>query len=162
MSIAHYAAFHLSKTGLEALLDVRVPAEWPSFPDSIFAFEGILIENPEWDAWGTWLVIHEDDRTLVGEGGYAGPPDANGHVEIGYAIIPDYRRRGLATEFALALTKRAFDDARVRAVTAGTEKSGADATASMAITAKLGMRRVEEMDEGYRWIVTREEFAARR
>ena len=45
---------------------------------------------------------------MIGTCAYKGKPDANGMVEIGYEIIPDYRLQGYATEAALALINHAF------------------------------------------------------
>jgi [ribosomal protein S5]-alanine N-acetyltransferase len=42
-------------------------------------------------------------RPLIGLIGFHAPPDANGLVEIGYRILPGYRRHGYATEAAQAL-----------------------------------------------------------
>jgi ribosomal-protein-alanine N-acetyltransferase len=50
-------------------------------------------------AWSTYLFVHVADRALVGLGGFKGPP-ADGTVEIGYGIAPEYRHQGYATEGA--------------------------------------------------------------
>ncbi len=56
----------------------------------------------------------------MGSGGYKGPPDADGVVEIGYGLLPAWEGRGLATEAARELVRRAFADPRVGAVAAET------------------------------------------
>lgn len=160
LGLEHYEALRRGKDALGALLGIRVPPEWPTFPESIMAFEATLKADPLWAGWGTWLVTHSEDRVLMGEGGYGGPPDDAGQVEIGYAIIPAYRGAGYAGEFADAITRRAFADPRVAAVRAGTEKMGPDAEASMAIARRLGMRRISEVPEGYCWLVERADAAA--
>jgi RimJ/RimL family protein N-acetyltransferase len=154
----HYDALRRGKDALGAALGVRVPPEWPTFPESIMAFEEVVKGDAEWHGWGTWLVVHAADRVLIGEGGYGGPPDEARQVEIGYAIVPAYRGAGYAGEFASALARRAFADPRVAAVRAGTEKVGADAEASMAIARRLGMRRIADAPEGFVWLVERAEF----
>ena len=61
--------------------------------------------------WGTRLAfwtppVDDLDRgrgPVIAEAGFHGPPDADGWVEIGYRVVVDYRRRGLAAEAAEAL-----------------------------------------------------------
>ncbi|MDX2234522.1 MAG: GNAT family N-acetyltransferase [Hyphomonadaceae bacterium] len=43
------------------------------------------------------LMIHEADRRLIGEVRFEAVPEIDG-FEIGYAVVPRYRRRGLAVE----------------------------------------------------------------
>jgi [ribosomal protein S5]-alanine N-acetyltransferase len=40
---------------------------------------------------------------VVGDVGFHGPPDDEGRVEIGYAVLDEYRRRGFAEEAVRAL-----------------------------------------------------------
>ena len=61
--------------------------------------------------WLYYFVLKaEADRgaVAIGCGGYKGPPTADGTVEIGYSIVPEYRRLGLATEAAQGLIAYAF------------------------------------------------------
>lgn len=62
--------------------------------------------------WYGWYAINIEPasgkRSLVGSGGYFGPPDRNGIVEIGYSVLPEWQRRGYATEIVKALVDRAF------------------------------------------------------
>jgi ribosomal-protein-alanine N-acetyltransferase len=89
---------------LAARLGVAVPAEWPA-PE----FGGILAllaQAAREDATRsglTRLVVHRQERALIGDVGFKAPPDAAGVVEIGYSINERYRRRGLASEAAAAL-----------------------------------------------------------
>jgi [ribosomal protein S5]-alanine N-acetyltransferase len=48
------------------------------------------------------LVIHEADRRLIGEVRFEHVPEIEGY-EIGYAIVPSYRRQGLAVESTAAV-----------------------------------------------------------
>lgn len=62
--------------------------------------------------WYGWYAINIDpvsgDRALVGSGGYFGPPDSHGVVEIGYSVLPQWQRRGFATEIVNALVTHAY------------------------------------------------------
>lgn len=70
-------------------------------------FRNRLAEGGE-DAvgWYGWYAVRAADRdgprTLVGNGGYFGPP-SQGSVEIGYSIVPEWQGRGYATEIVGAL-----------------------------------------------------------
>jgi RimJ/RimL family protein N-acetyltransferase len=61
--------------------------------------------------WYGWYAINIDPasgkRSLVGSGGYFGPPDDNGVVEIGYSVLPEWQRRGYATEMVNVLVAHA-------------------------------------------------------
>jgi ribosomal-protein-alanine N-acetyltransferase len=61
--------------------------------------------------WYGWYAINIDpvsgERSLIGSGGYFGPPDSNGMVEIGYSVLPEWQRRGYAKEIVNALVSHA-------------------------------------------------------
>lgn len=62
--------------------------------------------DPTSTVWGPRLIVRseaEDARTLVGEAGFHGRPDADGDVEFGYMVLSEYRRRGVAEQAASAL-----------------------------------------------------------
>jgi len=144
----HFEAFLRDKKELGSLLNVSVPDSWPVFPDSMPQGYGFLKSDPDSVGWMTYIFVHTHDRMLIGEGGYKGKPDKEGMVEIGYAIVPEYRRRGLAYEAAKAFTDRAFSQPEVKFVQAHTLKDG---TASMRVLKKLGMKLVgtaQDPDEG--------------
>ena len=78
-----------------------------------------MLAIPDSARWGTRLFVVEDPRTVVGFGGFKGPP-REGEVEIGYAIAPAWEGRGLATSAVRELLRQAFASAGVRRVTART------------------------------------------
>jgi [ribosomal protein S5]-alanine N-acetyltransferase len=126
---------------LARLLDAEVAEGWAGFPEALPRLRDILAADPAASEWGTVLFLLESPRTLVGMGGYKGPPSDQGRVEIGYAIAPSQQRRGLATAAARALVTRAFADARVHAVTAQTL---GQPNASTRVLERLGFRRSDE------------------
>ena len=75
-----------------------------------------LKANPDALGWWTYLFVNAKDRVLVGTGGYKGKADESGMVEIGYAIVPAYRGRGLATEAARGFIDHAFLHAHIERV----------------------------------------------
>jgi [ribosomal protein S5]-alanine N-acetyltransferase len=53
-----------------------------------------------------WLVIRRADGQIVGDMGTHGPPDGEGHVEIGYSLAPSLRGKGIGTAAVGALVGR--------------------------------------------------------
>jgi RimJ/RimL family protein N-acetyltransferase len=158
--MAHVEAVMRDPTELGQLLGVRVHKDWPVFPETI----GYVHESLKVDAashkWGFHLFVHREDKILIGEGGFKGKPDEEGMVEIGYAIVPEYRERGLAFEAARGLADFAFLHSEVKVVQAHTLKDG---TASIRILEKLGMKfsgTAQDPDEGevLRWRVERKDY----
>ena len=156
----HYEAILRDKKELEQLLGLKVFDTWPEFPESIPYAYNYYKTHPSSARWGMYLFAHTKDRALIGNGGYKGEPDEEGMVEIGYAIVPEYRRRGFASEAARGLTRYAFSHPEVKVVQAHTLKHG---IASIRVLEKLGMKfvgTVQDPDEGevLHWRVTREGF----
>jgi len=97
-----------------AYLGVSLPQDWPPGEydrDAIrFFLEKMISGGPEAVGWWGWYAILEGSKTpaLVGCGGYLGPPNESGCVEIGYSICEQWRGQGLAKELVLALVNRAW------------------------------------------------------
>src|SRR5262249_55645761 len=87
------------------LLNLNVSEGWPG--DDVRGFFPVYAEllagDPRWFGWGIWLIVHAADAAIIGDIGFKGPPDRDGLVEIGYSVVPDYRRQGYASEAARAL-----------------------------------------------------------
>jgi RimJ/RimL family protein N-acetyltransferase len=79
---------------------------------------GLFLRHGD-ERWGFSLVVRQDDRGVVGEIGFVGPP-SDGAVMIGYAIVPSARRQGYATEAIGALSDWALAQAEVGEVRAQT------------------------------------------
>jgi ribosomal-protein-alanine N-acetyltransferase len=93
--------------------------------------------------WYVWYAIQRATAgcpaTLVACGGYFGPPSPDGTVEIGYSVVPEWRRHGYATELVQALTKRSFDVMAVRRILAESEVEN---VASLRVLGRCGFRRM--------------------
>jgi [ribosomal protein S5]-alanine N-acetyltransferase len=100
-------------------LDCEIADGWDVFPQSLRRARDTVAADPESTRWGTRLFVLEQPRTLVGFGGFKGPP-RDGVVELGYAIAPAWEGRGLATAAARALLREAFAAAEVQRVIAHT------------------------------------------
>ena len=101
---------------LALLLDAAVSPEWPSGEYDRDAMEFFLSRFEEGgesaEGWYGWYALGSGRdftrRTLVGAGGYFGPPAADGTVEVGYSVLPEWQRRGYASEIVGALAQHAF------------------------------------------------------
>ena len=70
--------------------------------------------DPASAAWITGIVWDPERELAVGRAGYHGPPDADGMVEVGYSIDPQYRRQGYARAALRLLIARAEAEPEVR------------------------------------------------
>jgi RimJ/RimL family protein N-acetyltransferase len=121
-------------------LGVHVPEDWPpDFYDAgaiqwtIRALEA----HPSAAPWlGYYFLRRADPAVLIGVGGFKGPPDDDGVVEVGYSIVAGERRRGYATEAVRGFLAHAFADVRVRRVIAETLP---ELVASIGVLDKVGM-----------------------
>ena len=142
-------AEELGVVQLAKAIGAAPPASWP--PEhggpQMFAWVRRLIEqHPEEPGYNTWFIV--GDGMLCGTGGYKGPPDADGSVEVGYSVIPEARRRGFASGAVHLLVERAFRDPRVKVVLAETLPEG---VASQAVLRRFGFAEVgtrHDKDDG--------------
>ena len=108
------------------LLGAVVPEAWPpeSAADALPLFLGWLEAAPEQAGWFGWYALCRDisasGQVLVGGGGFLGPPQ-DGVVQMGYSVLPEFQRRGYATEMVRGLASWAFVQSGVTAIAAETE-----------------------------------------
>lgn len=60
-----------------------------------------VARDPEAAEWVARAAVVEG--RVIGHGGFHGPPDSNGMVEVAYSVDPRYRRRGYARAILAAL-----------------------------------------------------------
>ncbi len=127
-SLEHVCAELEGPEGLADLLGVHVEPGWPPGDYDRNAqefFRDLLKEGGNGLAgWLVWYGVLRGNASrpsmLVGAGGYFGPPEDDGTVEIGFSIMPSRRNSGYATELAVMLVSNAFRDPRVKRVIAHT------------------------------------------
>ena len=137
------------------LLGAEMPADWPPSTYERAAQENALERLTEGgrDAagWYGWYALRKADdiapRTLIGAGGFLGPPDAAGTVEIGYSIAADWRGQGLGTELVAGLVQQAADTGMVRLLIAHTP---ADNPAGQQVLLRNGFAQTEATDSAGR------------
>lgn len=155
----HFEAALKGHEKLAILLDVSLADDWLVFPEGLAGGYAMLNANRANLGWGTHFFIHKADSKLIGIGGYCGAPDVSGMVEIGYAISPEYRGRGLATEASRGLIENAFLFEKIKMVDAHTLAALNESTK---VLEKCGMKKIGEIkdtDDGdvWHWRLTRED-----
>ena len=122
----------------------------PEVSESFLArLRDATVADPWRDGFG---VIHVAENRLIGLCSFNGPPDAEGAVEISYAIAPAYTGRGYATEAARLLVANATTSGQARIVRAYTLP---EANASTRILEKCGFRHrgaVNHPEDGLIWL----------
>src|SRR5437773_6459510 len=113
-TLAHIEADLESPERLGKLLGAAVPASWPPGEydrSAMEFFRARLLEGEDAVGWYVWYAIQrpvgDDHPVVIGAGGYLGPPGADGVVEIGYSIAPEFHGRAFATELVRALVSQA-------------------------------------------------------
>lgn len=128
MTLVHLDAEEMGPGELGLLLGVTTPKGWPPGEydrDAMKGFrERLAAEGADSVGWYGWYAIRRrtalQSAALVGAGGFLGPPDASGAVELGFSILPAFRGHGHATEMALALVDYALAQPGVDRVVAHT------------------------------------------
>lgn len=104
-----------------------------------------IAANPEAARWIARAAVDNPGGFVVGHAGFHGPPDEDGMVEVGYTVVPQYRRRGYARAMLAALLRRAADEPQVRTVRASISPGN---VASLATISGFGFEPAgEQWDE---------------
>ena len=147
---------------LEQALGCAVADGWAVFAGALEHARDLLAADPASVRWGPRLFVVDEPRTLVGWGGFKGPPRA-GVVELGYAVAPAWEGRGVATAATLELLREAFEAPEVQAVIAHTLAAPG---ASVRVLEKTWFVRAGEHRDGrvgdvWRFRLGRDEFFRR-
>jgi len=111
------------------------------------------------DPWRlSWRVVETASGANVGGISFKGPPDAEGMVEVGYGIEPEYQGRGYATEATIELVRFAEESGQVRVVRAHTL---CDHRASLRVLEKCGFQFVGDVIDPEDGPVVRWEYTIR-
>jgi RimJ/RimL family protein N-acetyltransferase len=126
-----------SPQALADALGVRLPDDWPPehHGEAMLHRTRAALERPGaagwWLHWIAWTA--DGPPVLVGTCGFKGPP-SEGTVEIGYSVVPSWRRRGIASEAVGALA----DAARARGADTVTAHTLPHLAPSIGVLRKLG------------------------
>jgi RimJ/RimL family protein N-acetyltransferase len=100
-----------------------------------------ILRDPASAEWIARAAVAEPEGVVVGHGGFHGPPDADGVVEVAYSVDPLHRRRGYAKAMLRSLLERADADPAVTAVRASIRP---DNVGSRATIAGFGFKKIGE------------------
>ena len=135
------------------LLGAALPTDWPpgqyDRPAQEYFLEQLTAGGRTAAGWYGWYALRKADdtapRTLVGAGGFMGPPDAAGTAEIGYSIAADWRGQGLGTELVAGLVQQAADTGMVCRLVA---RTAPDNPASQRVLLRNGFAPAGPADDG--------------
>jgi len=119
----------------------EVPPSWPPElwdQDAQDWTRKILERDPATDWLPRCIVLRDPAPVVCGVIGFAAP-DAEGRVVIGYGVLPEFRRRGYATEALGGVVAWALEDPRVRVIAGDTYPH---LTPSIRTMERNGFRRV--------------------
>jgi RimJ/RimL family protein N-acetyltransferase len=148
-------------------LGAHVPADWPPplfDQDAMDWMSKYLEKEADAGGWTFYYIVlpasGDDARaTAIGGCGFKGKPAADGTVEIGYSMLPEFQRAGYATEAAGALVRWAFSQTQVARVIAETYP---ELRPSIRVLEKNHFRFIGDGSEErvIRYALTREEYEA--
>jgi RimJ/RimL family protein N-acetyltransferase len=105
-----------------------------------------MVANAGGREWCARLIVRDDDGDVIGHCGFHGPPEDIGRAEIGYSVLPAFRRQGYAVEAAQGL----IDFARAKGRTTVFACVAPSNEASLAVVGRLGFRQtglqIDEID----------------
>ena len=147
--------YKFDQEGLAASLGLNYlePQQDPSVIGEIqeaieFWLKGTL-ENPKDFHWFTnWHIILRAKQIAIGGIGFAGKPDDEGKVMVGYGLDVRYHGRGFASEALRAMIDWAFSQPLVRFIVAETPLSNIP---SHRVLEKNGFTQIETKNEQILW-----------
>ena len=135
-----------SKLGLE-FIPGKLPPELKKVIKSFIL--PLFIEEPENYLFFTnWIVIQKSSQYIVADLAFKGKPDYRGVSEIGYGTYELYRNMGFMTEAIEGLVNWAFEQGKLKVVTAETDKKN---LASRRVLEKNGFEITDSIADQLYW-----------
>lgn len=126
-------------------IGAQEPPSWPPEhhgPETREWLRASQKRHPDETAYVSYYILA--DGQLAGICGFKGPPDDGGQVELGYSVVPELQRRGIASAAVLALLDIARRDPRVERVRGETLPS---LIGSIGVLLRTGFRLVGQRSE---------------
>jgi RimJ/RimL family protein N-acetyltransferase len=108
-------------------LQAEIPTNWPPPLNDEQTMKWCLryfASHQDSEGWVNWYFVlkSQDDAAgvAIGNGGFRGKPTADGTVEVGYSILPQFQNNGYASEAAGGLIEWAFSHSDVKRIIAET------------------------------------------
>lgn len=123
------------------MLGAVLPVDWPGEAEHVLRLRvEQLASDPSSQPWLLRaIVVRHSGKLMAGRIGFHAPPDDRGAVEVGYAIVPEYRRQGYAYEAVNALFDWATNEHGIRRFIASVSPNN---NASLHLVRKLGFTQV--------------------
>jgi len=153
VSLEHVDALIAGDDVFAARFGMPVAPGYLDFPEALPRTRDELVRGTP-SEWYSHLIIDAETNTVVGFGGYKGPP-TDGEVEIGYSVAPSWRQRGHATAAAQLLIEKA----RAAGVTRVCAYTLAEPNPSTRVLARCGLTMTEVVDDAEEGTVWRWERA---
>ena len=111
------------------LLGAALPAHWPpgEYDEEAMRYflQQLTAGGRDAAGWYAWYAIlragdEVATNTLIGTGGFHGPPSPDGTAEIGFSIAQDWQGRGLGRELVAGLVAHASQTGMVHQLVART------------------------------------------
>lgn len=116
----------LSGTNFAEICGMTVPGKWPPFDWDQQAIAYLLertLRFPQFRGWCRYIAVKQPEGALpllIGGCGCTEPPQSVADVEVGYAVLDDFQRRGYVTEAVRAFLPWVFSHANVESICAQT------------------------------------------
>jgi RimJ/RimL family protein N-acetyltransferase len=120
---------------------VKLPEGWERSAESTLNYRLMQMEgDPATQPWLLHLIVIRETAQMAGYVTFHGPPEDRGWVEIGYQVEPEYRRKGYASEAAMAM----FSWAAEQGVQRFRASVSPDNEPSLAMVQRMGFNRTGE------------------
>jgi [ribosomal protein S5]-alanine N-acetyltransferase len=140
------------RVALEMLASYRIPGDFPNVGAlKLLRYRRDQIANDaSWAPWSLRAMVLRENATMVGYVNFHGPPGVNDTatpdaVELGWTVLPGYRKRGYATETARALMDWAATEYGIHRFVSSTKPNNAP---SLRVHEKLGFARTGQVVDG--------------
>jgi RimJ/RimL family protein N-acetyltransferase len=137
----------------ESLIGAALPDSWPDAGARRTLGMRIaqVAEDPDSAEWLLRAMVEPATSRVAGYINFHGPP-LEGRAEIGYTVFEPYRRRGYASEAAVAMMRWAHHNHGVGTFVVSISPTNAP---SLALAAKLGFERIGTQiddEDGEEWV----------
>lgn len=131
-------------------IGVHLDEKWPlqDTYDILNFVKEQMDKNDNISGFDVWMVVKNEDMTVIGDAGFKGEPNEEGEVEIGFGLIEEEHRKGYGYEVASALIKWASQQEQVKVIKADCLIGN---MGSMKILEKCGMCEVRRDNELIYW-----------
>lgn len=143
VALNRFARSEATFMDVDSLVPYAITEDWPQCVPSNWR-QPILERDASLAPWLTRAIVLREEQKAVGAIGFHDYVNADGMGEIGYQVIPEHRRKGIAREALVALVGWGYDHGvKTLRLTVDPENEP-----SIGLIQQLGLVHVgEQMDE---------------